>query len=145
MSKNRAGAGAGSVFEHVAPPRVGRGPDPHVIGDEIHDVLQPVLAQRVGERRVGLAAADLGVQLVVVADVVAVRAARLRREVGRRVARADAELTRDTARSRPRRQRETAMDLQPIGARRHVAGSMRQRLGHEVLETRRSRMTAPGR
>ena len=43
------------------------------------------------------------------------------------------------------RERETAMDLQPVGARRHIAGSMRQRLGHEVLETRRSRMTAPGR
>ena len=42
-------------------------------------------------------AADLGVHLVVIADVVAVRASRLRREVRRRVDRADAELRPDTA------------------------------------------------
>ena len=95
---------ARSVLEHVVPPRVGARADAHVVRARSR--------RRGGARGRATAAtnaswavgaAELGVDLVVVADVVAVRAARRRGEVRRGVDRADAEpcqIRHDVARRR---------------------------------------------
>jgi hypothetical protein len=87
--EERRGHGARAVFEQVAPPRVGRRADAHVVGDEVHHVAHALVGDGGREGVVRFASANLRVDLVVVADVVAVRAARFSREVRRRVDGAD--------------------------------------------------------
>jgi hypothetical protein len=64
-----------SVLEDVLPPRVVRGEHAHVVRDDVHQLGDAVLAQLGHERLEIRARADLGIQLVVVDDVVAVLAA----------------------------------------------------------------------
>ena len=79
--EERRGLSARSVFEQVAPPRVGVRADAHVVRHEVHDMPHAVLGNRRGKSAVGLAATHFGIDFVVVADVVSVRAARLGCEV----------------------------------------------------------------
>ena len=126
------------VLEHVAPPRVGVGADAHVIRHEVHDVSEAERVQAVGEARVRVGAAELGIDRVVIADVVAVRAARHRREVRRGVDRADAEARQVARGLLGRRERKGGVQLQSIRADRNV---------HELEEKRVRRCPAarPGR
>ena len=75
------GGRAGPVLEQVVPPGVVAGPDAHVVRDEVDDVAHAVCGERRAELVVRGGASDLRVDLVVIADVVAVGAAGLRGEV----------------------------------------------------------------
>ena len=67
--------------------------DGHVVGDDVEDLAEPVLGPaRCGHARVAVLAAELLVEARVVDDVVAVRAARRRLQVGRAVEVAHAEV-----------------------------------------------------
>src|SRR5690606_33282891 len=63
------GRRTGAVLENVAPPGVAAGPDPHVIGDEVDNVSEPVTRDRLGELPVRRVTAELRIDLVVIADV----------------------------------------------------------------------------
>ena len=63
------------MLEHVAPPRVGRRIEPHMVGDEVEDQAHPALAQLRCQRIEVLVRPKFLVERVVVADVVTVRAA----------------------------------------------------------------------
>jgi hypothetical protein len=76
--------GRGPVLEHVEPQGV-EGIDAHVVGHHVEHLPEPVLTQRGAQGRVLRAGAHLGVELLVVDAVVAVRAARARLEVGRTI------------------------------------------------------------
>ena len=94
---------------------------PMWLGTKSTMCCRPAVADRVGERGMRLGAAQLAVHLVVVGDVVAVRDARLRGEVRGGVDRADPQplkVGHDVAR---RGQRESGVDLEPVGADRHEA------------------------
>ena len=78
--------GPGAVLEDVAPPRVRAGTDPHVIRHEVDHVTQSESGQTGNEAGVRLRSAELRIDRVVIADVVAVHAAGIGGEVGRRVA-----------------------------------------------------------
>ncbi len=70
-------ARARAVLEHVDPPGVLAGADPHVVGDEVDDMAHPAGAEGVCPGHEGFGTADLGVELGRIDQVVAVRAPRL--------------------------------------------------------------------
>ena len=141
-----AGPRARPVFEDVAPPGVRGRRNPHVVRHEIHDVLEIVLPQRVGERRQRVDAADLDVHFVVIADVVPVRGSWLRREVRRRVRRANSELAQIRDDLTRRVQGESAVHLQAIRARRREARTLSDRgVHHAPPSVAHRKITAPGR
>ena len=74
------------VLEHIAPPSVGVDVEPHVVRDEVEDVPHVPRGERVREGVVIGFGPELGIELVVVADVVAVQAARTRLEDRRCIA-----------------------------------------------------------
>ena len=80
-----------AVFQHVQPPRVVGLQHAHVVGHHVQHLAHAVPAQRQAHAFVPVLAADFGIEFAVVDDVVAVRAARPRLEVGRAVQVADAE------------------------------------------------------
>ena len=77
VEKVRVGRGA-PVLKHVLPPRIGAVSDAHVIGHDIENQAHAVGLQLRDQAAELLLAADLGVKLVVVDDVVAVVTARTR-------------------------------------------------------------------
>ena len=81
----------GSPFQHVEPERIVGAADPHMVRHEIQHLLQPVP----GERRIHPVERSLipqlGVERVMIDDVVAVGAARPRLEIGGGIEMADAE------------------------------------------------------
>ena len=142
MSKNFAAGEARPVLEHVAPPEVRSRGVAHVIRHEIHDVAEGQLRETRDERRVLLRAAKLGADLVVVHDVVAVRASGGRREVGRGVAGADAQ-PREVRRHLARRgEREVLVHLQPVCADGNVDGML---FHHAAADCETLKITPPGR
>ena len=120
--EERRARGTRTVLEDVTPPQVRRRADAHVIGNEVDHVPEAERLEPSHESRVSLGAAELGVDRVVVGDVVAVRAAGARREVRRGVARADAELRQILDELRGGVEREASMQLETIGAQRSVHG-----------------------
>src|SRR5690606_13569264 len=105
---------ARAVLEHVAPPGVRAGRDAHVVRHEVNEMRQAMLRKRPAEAAVGLNATSFVADLVVIADVVAMRAAWGGAEDGRRVARRDTqprEVRRDI---RGRVEREVLVYLQPV-------------------------------
>ena len=104
-----------AVFEDVTPPEVCRRADPHVIGNEVDHVAEAERLQPLHESGVSLRAAELGVDRVVVGDVVAMGAAGACFEVRRGVARADAELRQVLDELSGRVEREAGMQLETIG------------------------------
>ncbi len=71
-----AGAGGGpAVLEHVQPPGVGVARDAHVVRDHVEDQAEAARGQRGGQAIEGGRPADLGIERIVIGDVVAVRAA----------------------------------------------------------------------
>ena len=67
-----------SVLKHVAPPRVGRWIEPHMIGNEVEDEADPVLAEFRRQHIEVVVRPEFLVERVVVANVVTVRAASCR-------------------------------------------------------------------
>ncbi len=124
--------GGGAVLQHVLPPCVVGGEHAHVVGHDVHHDRHAVLAQlrhEVGE--LGLRA-DLGVERLVVDDVVAVRAAGARAQERRAVDVAHAE-AREVGHERGRvAEGELAVQLQAVGGERDA----------RLLEARRA--LAPG-
>ena len=112
--EERCAWGTWAVLEHVTPPEICRRADPHVIGNEVDHVPEAERLKPLHEPRVCFGAAELGVDRVVVGDVVAVRAAGARREVGRGVARSDAELRQVLDELGGRVEREAGMQLETI-------------------------------
>ena len=80
---------AGAVLEHVGPPRVSASTDSHVVRHKVDDVRHPGASDCGAETAMGVFASKLRVDLVVVPDVVPVRAAGSCREIRRGVAGAD--------------------------------------------------------
>ena len=62
----------GTVFQNVVPPGVGVADDAHVIGHHVEDLAEMVAMQFVDPGSVIGVAADLGIEGLVVDDVVAV-------------------------------------------------------------------------
>jgi hypothetical protein len=85
-------AARGAVLEHVPPPRVVASRDRHVVGDHVDDLSEPVCTERGDQPGMRVGAAQLGVQVGVVDDVVAMRAAGRGLEERRAVEVADAEV-----------------------------------------------------
>ncbi len=83
--------GAGTVFQNVHPPGVGRMVDAHVIGHHVDQPFHAVLAESGRERVESLLAAEFGVEPAVVRYVVTVRTARPCLQDGRRVDIAEAQ------------------------------------------------------
>ena len=79
------------VLEHVPPPRVLRPRDRHVVGHQVDDMAQAVLAQRRDQPPVTLRTPQLAVHAPRIHDVIAVPAAGCRLQVRRGVDVADAE------------------------------------------------------
>ena len=91
------------VLQHVQPPGVGVAADPHVVGNDVEHDPHVKSGQGGGHAVEGVGTAKLGVERVVVGDVVAMRAARARLEARGEVGVADPEWLPGTARPRPRR------------------------------------------
>src|SRR5262249_25214212 len=62
-------------FQHIEPPRVVRMADAHVVRYEIEDQAKAVRLERDAHPRKAFGAAEFGIELLVVNDIVAVRAA----------------------------------------------------------------------
>ena len=73
----------GSVFQHVVPPDVFVADDAHVVGHDVEDLAEVVLAQGVDEGGVIGVVADLGIEMLMIQNVVAVLAAGPGFQVGR--------------------------------------------------------------
>ena len=82
MSNQPAKAEVRPPFEHVEPERIVGAANAHVVRHEIEDLAEPVLAECVGHRREVSVRSELRIKRVVVDDVVAVRAAGARLQVG---------------------------------------------------------------
>ena len=81
----------GTVFQHIVPPTVfGRG-GAHVIGHRVEDLPHRAAVQRVDHRPIIIPAAQLGIQLRVIDDGIAVRTARPRLQTRGSVNVADAQ------------------------------------------------------
>ena len=135
MSKKCGVRRRGAVLQHVEPARIVGLEHAHVIGHEVEDQAHAVRAQR-GDQRVEIGlAADLGIELVVVHHVVAVRASRPRAQEGRRVQVAHAQL-REVGHDRRRvGEGEVAMQLDAI---RRARDARRARVGRRGLDARRA-------
>src|SRR5271163_5299495 len=78
-------------FEHVEPERIVGAADAHVIRNEVENSLESLASKRMDHRRVFCFRSELWIELRVVRDVVAVRAARARLEEWREIDMAHAE------------------------------------------------------
>ena len=81
----------GAVLQHVVPPQVLGGRRAHVIGHGVQNLAHRAAVQGLDHRPIIVLAAQLGVQLRVIDDGIAVRASRAGLQVGRGVEVADAE------------------------------------------------------
>jgi hypothetical protein len=114
--------GAGTVFEHIPPPRVGLRIDGHVIGNEIDEQPQAVGAERPRQGVEIAHGANLGIQLAVIGDVVAVGAAFAGGEDRRAVAVADAQITQIGRERLEVAKRERVAELNAIRGNRDPQG-----------------------
>ena len=111
------------VLQHVGPPCIDRRTDAHVVRDEIDDLPEAVLVQSGDELIKILARADGGIQLIVIADVVAMQAVRARAEKGRRIDVADPEIAQVRHEVARLAEGEVLVELQAIGRRRDAGRS----------------------
>ncbi len=115
--------GVRAPFQHVEPPGVVGAADAHVVGHEVEDLAEAVRPERRdhGVERRGVA--ELGIEAPMVHDVVAMRAARPRLEIGRGIDVADAEPG-EVGRERGGAvEAEPGPELEPVGgARRRGRG-----------------------
>jgi len=108
-----------SPFEHVEPPQIVSVADAHMVGHEIEDQFEVISFQRGAQTGEAFLSAELGIDLVVIDDVVAVRAARPRLEKRRSIEMRDAELPEIRRERGGRVEIEIPGELQPIGCQRH--------------------------
>jgi hypothetical protein len=108
-----------AVLQHVHPPGVVAAEDADVVRHDVDDVSHVVRAQRGDESLEIRECADLGVESVVVHDVVAVRAAGAGAEVGRAVHVADAECRQVRHDRRGLAEGEAGVQLQAVGGARN--------------------------
>ena len=106
------------VFQHVQPPGVVATHDSHVIGHDIDNQPHVVFAESRHKAIKFFRSSDLGIQGVVIDDVVAVHAARPRLEEWRDVAMADAESGEVGNDCRCLHESKIAIELQAIGCER---------------------------
>ena len=120
--------GIGTPFQNIEPQRIVGAPDAHVIGHDVQNSPEPVIAEGVDHRREIIFRPEFRIQLVMIGDVVAVHAAWSRLEDRREVDVADAEL-REVRRDRRRIiETEAGVQLQAIGRARNIhSGSSPQR------------------
>ena len=114
------------VLEHVTPPRVGVGIDSHVIRHAVDDEPETVGANRGGKSLKVCGAAEFGIELSVIADVVAVRATRARGQDWRAIAIADAEPFEIRSQRREIAESERATELNAIGGGRCIRQAVSQ-------------------
>ena len=81
----------GAVLQHVVPPEVFGGGRAHVIGHDVQNLAHRAAVQGLDHRPIIVFAAQLGVQLPVIDDGIAVRASGAGFQVGRGVEVADAQ------------------------------------------------------
>ena len=112
-----------AILQHVHPPRVRRLRDPHVVRHEVDDDPHAGLRHFAGEARVLLPRRHLGIELIVIVDVVAVRAPRRRLEDRRQVEMRDAQLLQVRHERARHLDREVLVELQPIRRARDVGVS----------------------
>ena len=108
-------ARARAVLEDVEPPRIRRLRDAHVVGHQVHDVPHAARFQRLDPAPVVGIGPDVRVEARRIGDVVAMRAARHRLEIGRRVAIADAERVEIVDDGAGVAEGEATVELQAIG------------------------------
>ena len=102
-------------FQNVEPPGVVGTADGHVIGNEVEDETHIAAMQRIDERGEIFLAAELGIEPVMVDDIVAVGRAGARLHDWRGVDMADPKLGNVGDEVGSVAKRETPMKLQPIG------------------------------
>ena len=110
--------GVRAPFENVEPERVVGAADAHVVRHEIKDLFQTLLAERFVETREGRRTSEGRVQQIVVRDVVSVRAARPRLEIGRSIEVADAEFRQVSHPLRRVVEAEVRRELKAVGGTR---------------------------
>ncbi len=107
--------GMSSPFEHVEPNRIVGAADAHVVRHEIDDAADPVASIGLEHRAIVGFVAELGIELGMISDVVAMRAARPRLEERREIDMADAEATQIGRDLRSLLEPEAAAKLETIG------------------------------
>jgi hypothetical protein len=107
----------GSVAQHVPPPRVVRAEEPDVVGHDVHHDPEPVGADRRHELGEPGVTTELVVQPARVDHVVAVRRTRRGPQHGREVDVADAQFGEVGHAARCVGERETGVELEPVGRR----------------------------
>ena len=117
VEKVRVSGGA-PVLQHVLPPRIRAVSDAHVIGHDIENQAHAVGLQLEHQVPELLLAADLGVKLVVVDDVVAVFTARTRLQQRRGITMADAESRQVRHQLARVLEAQAPVELQAIGGER---------------------------
>ena len=132
------------VLQHVPPPGVGPAGQRHVVGHDVEHLAESRLRQPPGQPAVGGLAAELGVEPAVVDDVVTVRAALGRLQVGRAVQVTHAEAGQVAGDGGSVVEGEAGMQLDAVGSGPR-AGSLRRRGGHRGLPGRRADGSASGR
>ena len=137
--------GIGTPLQNIEPQRIVGAPDAHVIGHDVQNSPEPVIAEGVDHRREIILRPEFRIQLVMIGDVIAVHAARPRLEDRREVDVTDAEL-REVRRDR-RRVAETkaGVQLQTIGRARNVhSGSIPSARSKARRKRRRRRKSQNG-
>src|SRR5215472_934521 len=107
--------GGFSVFKNIEPPRVVAAHDTHVIRDDVENLAHPMTVQLVDKSVVVLAGTDLGIQSVMVDDVVSVQTAGPRAQVRRGIDMADAESAEVGNNRDCVAKREMLIELQAVG------------------------------
>ena len=117
----------GSVFQHVLPPAVMRVVDAHVVGHDVDDQPQPLVAQCLGKGVKLLFGAQLRVELAMIDNVVAVAAAGAGTKEGGEIRGSDAEIRHVADQSTRGIEGQMPTKLQPIGGN----GNRRRRQAHK--------------
>ena len=118
--EERGIGGGGPVFQDRVPPRIHLRVRGHVVWDKIEDLPQIVSSQFVHECLVVRFIAELGIQLIVSADVVAVRASRPGAKKRGAVTIADAQFGQISDDSLGMAKGEIGMQLETISALRQA-------------------------
>jgi hypothetical protein len=127
-------AGHRAVLQDVHPPSVAHVADAHVVGHHVHQQAHAALQQRLAHMVQIRLAAQLGVDARVVADVVAVHAARSGRQNRRQVQVADAQPGQVVHQRRRLREGERAVELQAVRRQRHAPPTAQ--LSHQSRDRR---------
>ena len=111
--------GLPTPLQHVEPPGIVGAADAHVVRHDVQHLTKAVAPERRDHVPKCVRVAEIGIEAAMVDDVVAVRAARAGRQIGRRIDVADAELRQVRRQPRGLGEAEARAELQAVGGSRN--------------------------